>query len=317
MEKMKNINVGFESALFNKSLSINANVFITNYADQVIQRTSNYPSFYSTAIPFENYNETKYSGIDISINYKKAWRDLIITAGLNLLYSTSEYIKVDEIHNNSYQYLVGQSTDTYWGLKSLGFFATDADATAAHQTFGTIRRGDIKYADLDGNGVIDSNDKTAIGNSSPKLNTDINFSVAYKGFSLFVCASARIGFNWMMSSDYFWVDSSNKYSEVVLNRWTDATAATATYPRLTSQTSANNYQNSDFWLRNGNDLTLSRAQLNYTLPAKLFKKQFISGISTYLRGSNLLYFSDDARLRQVNPMMTSSRNFALGFKITY
>ena len=255
--------------------------------------------------------------MDVSINYTKKWKDFSVSSGLNLLYSTSEYIKRDEIHNNNYQYLVGQPTDTYWGLKSLGFFATDAEAASANQKFGAIRRGDIKYADLDGNGYIDDNDRTAIGNYSPKVMLALNLSITYKMFSLFVTANSRMGYDWMMNNSYFWVDGTTKYSEMVLNRWTDATASTATYPRLTAETSKNNYQNSDFWIRKGTDLTLGRVQLNYTFPEKLFKSFFISGLSTYLRGSNLLYFADDAKLRQVNPSLSNTRNFDLGLKITF
>ncbi|MHB9142602.1 MAG: TonB-dependent receptor plug domain-containing protein, partial [Paludibacter sp.] len=80
MEKMKNLNIGFESALFKKSLYFNANYFITNYADQIVQRFNYYPSFYSTAIPYENYNETQYSGLDISLNYVKKWKDFGISS---------------------------------------------------------------------------------------------------------------------------------------------------------------------------------------------------------------------------------------------
>lgn len=321
MEEMKNINAGIEAALFDKSLFVEANYFINRYAGQVTQRLNYYPGIISTFVPYENYNETEYSGLDFSLKYQKHIGDFLLTAGLNLLYSTSKYIIRDEIHNNDYQYLVGKPTDTYWGLKNLGFFNTDADAIAANQSFGTIRRGDIKYEDLDGSGFIDDNDKTAIGNYSPRIMADLNFSIAYHGFTLFVNASSRLGYDWMMSTtespnNYFWVDGTKKYSEIVLNRWTDQTASTATYPRLTAQTSQNNFRTSDFWMVNGNEITLSRVQLNYDFPQKMFKNIFIKGISTYLRGSNLLMLAEKAELRQTSTYV-STRNFALGFKISY
>ena len=321
MEKMKNLNVGLETSLFKNSLFIDASYFNTLYSDQILQRVNFYPSIISTLIPFENYGETSYSGIDISLKYQKKIHDITLSFGANMLYSISSSVKLDEIHTNNYQYLAGKPTDTFWGLKSLGFFATDAEAIAANQKFGTIRRGDIKYADLDGNGVVNDDDKTAIGNWSPRVMGDVNFTIAYKNFSLFVTAGYQLGFDWMMSTTeapntYFWVDGNTKYSEMVLNRWTDATAATATYPRLSAQTSQNNFRTSDFWMVKGDNLTLSRAQLNYTLPDKLFHNIFIKGISAYVRGSNLLMIAEDSRLRQVNPYIYT-RNFALGFKIVY
>ncbi|MFZ4724424.1 MAG: SusC/RagA family TonB-linked outer membrane protein [Paludibacter sp.] len=321
MEKMKNLNVGIEGAFFNKSLFVDASYFITNYSDQIIQRLNYYPGILSTFIPYENFNETSYSGLDVSLKFQKNFGKLLFSAGLNMLYSVSEFIKRDEIHNNDYQYLVGKPTDTYWGLKNLGFFNTDAEALAANQRFGAIRRGDIKYADMDGNGAINDNDKTAIGNYSPRIMGDLNLSIGYKGFSLFVTASTRLGYNWMMSTtespnNYFWIDGTKKYSEIVQNRWTDATAATATYPRLTAQTSQNNFRTSDFWMNNGNDLTISRLQLNYELPKTVFKNLFIKGLSAYLRGSNLLMLAEKSQLRQTSSYI-STRNFALGFKISY
>lgn len=321
MEEMRNINAGVEAAFLNKSLFIEVNYFVNRYANQITQRLNFYPGIISTFIPYENYNETEYSGIDFSLKYQKTINKLKISTGLNVLYSKSEFIKRDEIHNNDYQYLVGKPTDTYWGLKSLGFFSTDAEAIAARQSFGTIRRGDIKYEDLDGNGFIDDNDKTAIGNSSPRIMSDLNFSLGYKGFTLFVNMSSRLGYDWMMSTtetpnNYFWVDGSKKYSEIVLNRWTDQTAATATYPRLTAQTSQNNFRTSDFWKVNGNELTLSRVQLSYDLPTQMFKNTFIKGISAYMRGNNLLMLAEKAMLRQTS-IYVSTRNFSLGFKISY
>ena len=321
MEKMKNLNIGFEAALFSKSIFIDASYFVTHYTDQITQRFNYYPSLISSLIPYENYNETAYTGLDVSIKYQKKWNDFRFSTLLNVLYSNSEYLIRDEIHNNDYQYLVGQSSDTYWGLKSLGFFKTDEEALAANQRFGTVRRGDIHYADLNGDGFVDDNDKFAIGNASPRIIATLTLSIVYKGFSLFVDAATRLGYNWMMSSTespnkYYWVDGTTKYSEIVLNRWTDATVATATYPRLTAQTSQNNFRTSDFWMRNGNDLNLRRIQLNYTLPQQLFKNLFIKGVSTYIRGNNLLMLSDNAQLRQTNTYI-SMRSFAVGLKLTY
>ncbi|MFZ4581371.1 MAG: SusC/RagA family TonB-linked outer membrane protein [Paludibacter sp.] len=321
MEKMKNLNIGFEAALFDKSLFIEASYFSTLYADQLTQRANYYPAFISTTLPYVNYNETSYSGIDISLKFQKKIGEVTLAANLNTLYSVSEYVKRDEIHNNDYQYLVGKPTDTFWGLKNLGMFATDAEAIAANQKYGTIRRGDIHYQDLDANGFIDDNDETSIGNSTPRIMSDLIFSIEYKGFSLFATASSRLGYNWMMSSSespnkYIWVDGTTKYSEMVLNRWTDETALTATYPRLTAQTSQNNFRTSDFWMRNGNDITISRVQLNYSLPESIFKNLFIKGISAYVRGNNLLMIAQDAKLRQTSSSL-NYRNFAVGFKIAY
>ena len=316
MEQMKNINIGVEAALFNKSLYLDASLYKTRYAGQIIQRFNYYPTLMSSFIPYENYNETEYTGFDGTITYNKKLGDFSITAAFSLLYSESKYIKVDEVHDNAYQYLVGTSPDAIRGLKFTGFFATDAQAQAAHQQYGTIRRGDMSYLDKDGHGVVNDNDNSVIGNYNPKFTEKFNVSLKYKNFSLFVAANARLGYNWVMSGSYFWVDGTTKYSNVVLNRWTDATASTATYPRLTAQTSANNFRISDFWLRNGDSFSLSNVQLNYSFSKKMLNASFIKDASIYLKGDNLLFLAQDAELRQTNTYVPT-RNFSLGLKMSF
>ncbi|MDP4238101.1 MAG: SusC/RagA family TonB-linked outer membrane protein [Bacteroidota bacterium] len=316
MEKMKNINLGVEAALFNKSVYLDASFYKTRYAGQVVQRFNYYPTLMSSFIPYENYNETDYSGFDGSITYNKKLGDFSILATFSLLYATSEYVKVDETHDNAYQYLVGTSPDAIRGLKFTGFFPTDAQAQAANQQFGTIRRGDMSYLDKDGNGVVNDNDNSVIGNYNPRFTEKFNLNLSYKNFSLFVGANAQLGYNWVMSGSYFWVDGTTKYSNIVLNRWTDATAATATYPRLTAQTSANNFRISDFWLRNGDSFSLSKVQLNYSFSQKLLKASFIKSASIYLTGDNLLFLAQDAELRQTNTYVLT-RNFSLGLKMSF
>lgn len=319
LEKMKNVTVGLNTVLLNKSLFIDANYYKTRYSDQVIQRSNYYPAFMARAIPYENYNSTDYTGFDFSAQYRKSIGGFNISAGLNLLYSISKYVKVDEVHNNSYQYLAGQPTDAFRGLVNQGFFATDVEAKASNQLFGTIRRGDLKYADMDNNGFIDDNDKVIVGNYTPRWVTALNVTVEYKKFSLFASANARLKYNWIMSStgspnNYFWVDGDKKYSEVVWGRWTDATAESATYPRLSAQSNKNNFRDSDFWIRNGNSLSIGRIQMNYTLPQNLIS--FVKNINVYLRGDNLFFFAEDADLRQVSTTV-NTRNYTLGLKASF
>ena len=316
LEKMNKINIGFETAIFGKSLFLDANYFYCLYSDQITQRFNYYPSLLSSYIPYENYNASSYQGVDVTLNFKKKWKDFSLSSSLNFLYSTSKFEQMDEIQSNDYQYLVGKPTDSYWGLKNLGFFSSDEEAKTAQQRFGYVRRGDIHYVDLDGNGFVDNNDNSVIGNWSPRIQSQLNISLAYKSFSLFVAASTQFGFDWLKSSDYFWIDGNKKYSEIVLNRWTDATAETATYPRLSGQTSPNNFRNSDFWLVSGDNLKISRVQLNYTMPERLFKDFFIKGISAYVRGTDLLLLTQEAKLKQTNSWV-STRVLAIGFKISY
>ncbi|MBO9573004.1 MAG: SusC/RagA family TonB-linked outer membrane protein, partial [Chitinophagaceae bacterium] len=147
----------------------------------------------------------------------------------------------------------------------------------------------------------------------------INLNIGYKAFDLFVLGTGNNGGNAMRNSSYFWVSGDAKYSEIVLNRWTPATAATASYPRLSSQQSANNFRNSDFWLYKTDRFNLSKVQLTYTLPDNVFgSKSFVSGLMVYAAGSNLYTFSKNRELLDLSIGTTPQfRNYNIGIRAKF
>ncbi len=110
-----------------------------------------------------------------------------------------------------------------------------------------------------------------------------------------------------------------KYSTVVLGRWTPETAATATYPRLSSRSNANNFRNSTFWLYKNNWFTLHTAQLSYTLSEKkAMKTIFKKGLQVYLRGSNLFTISKIRDKRELNiGSSPQTRLYAVGLNVIF
>ena len=120
------------------------------------------------------------------------------------------------------------------------------------------------------------------------------------------------------SGDYYWVFGDKKYSEVVRGRWTPETSATATYPRLTTQTDNHNYRNSDFWLYSTNQFKLSRLQLTYDLPQQWLRGSFVHSLSVYAYASNLLTISKEREKLELNTGTTpQSRYYNIGFKIGF
>lgn len=318
-EKISNIDLGFESYWFGAQLGIEANYFRYNYYDQVVQRYNYYPSYVSALYPYENYEEDMYTGAEIGVTWYKTIGEVSLALGANLMYADSEVIVEDEVWANDYQYRTGNSYDATYGFVCLGFFEDEDDiANSPTQQFGEVAPGDLKYADLNDDKVIDENDMKMIGNTQARLSYGLNLNVQYKNFSLFIQGEGRSGYDYYQSSDYFWVDGDDKYSEVVLGRWTPETAETATYPRLTSKTSNNNYQNSTFWLKDGRYFSLNNVQLTYDFSRELLQKISLKGLSLYVRGSNLLMISEDSEYRQLNiGSEPQYRNFALGSRIKF
>ena len=122
----------------------------------------------------------------------------------------------------------------------------------------------------------------------------------------------------MKNTDYYWVSGADKYSEVVRGRWTEATKATATYPRLTTQAGNNNFRDSSFWMYKNNRFDLAKVQITYDFPSSLLKRTFIKGVSAYISGSNLLTISKERKLMELNTTSApQTRFYNIGVKATF
>lgn len=321
-EQMKNLNAGIEGILFDRSLSIDANLFYTRRSRQVTKKTT-YPS-YITGIPYENYNETSYSGADAGIEWRKSYGDFSLKLGINMLYTMSELTKYDEVYTYDYLKREGKSADAMYALECLGFFKDQNDiSNSPLQKFGEVKPGDLKYKDQNNDGVIDSNDVVETGNSLAKISGGVSLVLAYGNsqlgqFSLFATGYGRQGASSYYSGEYFWVQGTDKYSIEVRNRWTPETAATATYPRLSSGDNSNNFRNSTFWLYKNDYFNVDRVQLNYDFPEHIAKTLFTNELSLYIRGNNLLRISQDSEKRQIRVASEPAyRDFAIGIKVMF
>lgn len=315
-EKMKNLNVGAEGQFFKNRLYIDANYFITEYADQLVKR-SIYPAFLNTNIPYENYNSDIYSGVDASINYHFTVADkLSFDIGANLMYWDSRVKTRDETFEFAYQKREGRATDLIFGMEAVGFFKDDEDiATSLPQAFGEVKPGDLKYKDQNDDGKIDSQDAVEIGNWSARFSSGLSIGINYGKFSLFALGSFQTGSEWILNGDYFWVDGNKKYSEAVLDYWTPETAATAKYPRLSSGTNSNNFRSSTFWLRSGNQFNLNHVQLSYRF---LTKAKWIKNLTVYLRGQNLMtIMKDDEKVGLNVGSEPALRHFSFGLRSSF
>jgi TonB-linked SusC/RagA family outer membrane protein len=290
--KRRELNASLEGGLFNDLLTFQATVFKTDMIDMATQRFSLYPNSFSTFVPYTNFNANKRSGFDLMLNVNKKVGAVELSLGTNLTYAKSE-AKRDELFVDAYQNRTGKPVDAIFGLVSNGFFVDQNDVNSSPRSlFSETRPGDIKYVDQNGDKLIDSRDEVQIGRWIAPFTYGVNLNIGYKAFNLFVLGTGNNGGNAMRNGSYFWVSGDAKYSEIVLNRWTPATAATATYPRLSAQQSANNFRNSDFWLFKTDRFNLQKVQLSYTLPDQVFGgKSFVNGLMVYVAGANLYTFS--------------------------
>ncbi|MPR31902.1 SusC/RagA family TonB-linked outer membrane protein [Salmonirosea aquatica] len=318
-EQRKEVNVGFESMLFAKRLSIDANIFSSTYSGIITRPQTIYPSYFTGYIPYQNFDENTYRGAEIGITYQQNVGDWTMALGINALYADSKVKKKDELYADGYRYRTGQPVDARFGLVADGFFPDQVTIdNHAVQAFGTVRPGDIKYIDQNGDGIIDANDEKRIGRAQAPFSYGLNLRLAYKRLTLFARGNGRTGADGMLSNDYFWVDSDDKYSTYAMNRWTEATKATATFPRLSSIASNNNYRNSSFWLYRDNYFTLDRLQLTYDFPIQLANRLNVKSFSCFADVSNLLTVSKYRDIRELNiGSEPQYRSFSLGVNASF
>lgn len=319
-EKTKEINVGFNSLLFNRIISLDATLFL-NYKSNLLAVLNNtIPAFAGGVNALQNYGENKYSGIEAGLNWEKTIvKDFSINIGATMLITKSDIVRTDEIWPEKYQYTAGKSTSAIFGLQAIGLFKDATDiANSPTQEFGPYQPGDIKYKDQNGDGVINSEDAVMVGKSSPSFVGGFSIRLKYKNFTLFAHGTAQSGSDQMYNSPYYQFYGDEKYSVLARNAWTPATASTATYPRLSSLANNNDLQNSSFWLDSYNYVSLDRLQLTYTTNTKFASKIYAKSLNFYVRASNVFDFSKNRDKQQLNiGTEPQYRFFAAGLQIQF
>jgi TonB-linked outer membrane protein, SusC/RagA family len=324
----KEVNLGVDASFFKKQLTFNGSFFANRITGNLIQSSILYPSYLSSGwpvysdIPYANYEEDQRVGFDFNLNVNKRVGQTDLSLGVTGTYYDSKAIKRAENYADAYQNRAGKPLDGVWGLQNLGFYNNQDDITnSPRQTFGTVKPGDIKYKDQNGDGVIDTKDEVYLGRggwSGAPLTLGVNFTAKWKNFTLFALGVGRFGGHGMKNSSYYWVDGTDKYSVIVRDRWTEATKATAKYPRLTTQNSDNNFRSSDFWLYSTNRFDLSKIQISYQLPKALLNKAFVKEMNVYMNGSNLLTIAPEREVLEMNVgSAPQTRFFNVGVKAAF
>ena len=318
---------GVEASFLDNRVNLDANYFL-QYTDGGLTqgKSTIYPAYFSnwdfSFLPNLNYNKDKRTGVDFSLNLHDKIREFEYNLGFSGMFYTTDAVRRDEVYQYDYQYREGKPLDAYWGYISEGFFVDDADIEShASQSFGVVKPGDIKYKDVNNDGVVDSKDQVNLGHNgwaAPPFTYGINLTLKWQNFTLFALATGNSGAIGFKDNSYYWVKGSSKYSEVVLGRWTEATKDVATYPRLSTTENSNNFQKSTFWQYKTNRFDLNRVQLTYDLPKQIFTRGAIKRMSVYFSGESLLTLSKERKMMEMKVgEAPQNRFFNLGVTATF
>ncbi|MCH5216405.1 MAG: TonB-dependent receptor [Muribaculaceae bacterium] len=300
-ERATKENVGVELGFFNGDLNILADVFYEK-RDGIFILQNSIPSTVGQNVrEYVNVGEMSNRGYEISVEYRKAVGDWFVSGRGNLTFNRNTYDYDDEPTPIwAYQSNIGQHYPRQAGLVALGLFQSEEEiANSPKQTFSQVRPGDIKYKDINGDGVIDQFDYITLGyTKNPELTYGIGGTVAWKGidFSVFFQGVAHV--TAFVTGQPLYGQSSNIlhdgniYKDVANNRWTlENPNPNALYPRLALSKVENNMQMSTFWQRDMSFLRLKNIELGYTLPRNLTMKAYLSSVRVYLQAVNLATWS--------------------------
>lgn len=301
------LNLGTEIKFFNK-LEFQIDYF-RERRTKILQERADIPTTMGLqATPKSNIGEAQGHGIDLSVDYSQFFGEhWWITARGNLTYATSKFTKYEEPdYSKTTPWLsrVNQKISQARGLVAERLFVDDMEVqNSAQQQFGEYMGGDIKYKDINKDGLINGLDVVPIGfPTTPEIIYGFGASIGYKNldFSFFFQGSARSSF-WINAGAVTpFINSleGKKGNNAVLkfieeSHWSETNQDVyAAWPRLAAYAVGNNTQTSTWFMRNGSFLRLKSAEIGYSLPVKTAHRLRMQQLRIYLSGSNLFCLSN-------------------------
>uniref|UniRef100_UPI003FED6CBF SusC/RagA family TonB-linked outer membrane protein n=1 Tax=Alistipes shahii TaxID=328814 RepID=UPI003FED6CBF len=293
-EESRKLDIGVEIGLFD-SLNIIFDWFKEKRSGIFMQRTSLPSTFGMSGItPWANIGKVDNSGVDISVDYNKAFsKDLILSLRGTFTYAHNEIVEMDEPkYKWAYQYKAGHPINSIQCLIADGLFRDEEDIASSpsqdiYATTYPIRPGDVKYRDLNGDEIIDDNDMCWTGNPTvPEIIYGFGFSLKYKGFDCSAFFQGQGKVSIIMYNYHPFATAATPGSGLMQwiadEHWSeDDPNPKALYPRLSPLWNNNNTKASTLYVRNGKMLRLKTAEIGYT-----YKKMRV-----YVSGTNLLTFA--------------------------
>ena len=306
-ERARKYDAGVESKFFSDRLSIDFDYFY-EYRDNILTTLGTIPAIYGVSqsdVPPANVGITTNQGYELVLNWTERKGDWMYTLGADLSYSRNKIVYKAEAENpwpwmNATGFAIGQR----FGLVSDGLFNTEEElANRPYNTYtgNKATLGDIRYKDLDGDGLINQNDVAPIGNPNyAPYHFNLKAQVAYKGFDVRLLFTGSMGGSYYLSSGYtipFYKNAGNAWKWMYDGRWTEekyAAGETITYPRVTysADTSHNNYLTSDYWMKSTTHIKLKNVEVGYTFDIKrgILSTMHVQSLRLYANANNVYTF---------------------------
>jgi TonB-dependent starch-binding outer membrane protein SusC len=292
-------NVGVDMELFDGRINFTTDVYIKKTSDMLF--AAPIPLVAGTAAPIQNVATAENRGLELALNYRNHDHALHYTLGGNVSFVKSEVTGlgrggepvlsgyVQSANANASKTDVGQPIASFFGFVTDGIFQNQEEIAAAAFQANETAPGDIRFKDLDGNGVIDVSDRTYIGNPTPRMTYGINTDFAWRGVELNLFFQGSQGNDIYVNTIRYDFTYVNRPA-TALNRWTGPGTSTSE-PRVSLSDLNQNARVSDRFVEDGSYLRLKTAQLGYNLPKTWLKKVHFEKMKIYVTAQNMLTFT--------------------------
>ena len=298
-EEQAQLNAGFDIRFFNNKFSFSGDYFRKDISGLLFTPTL---SLYlgTASLPTANIGTTRTSGVDMNLGYtdqlSKNFRistNVTFTTATNLVTETNNGLITGGGYGIPYQSVTRFEKDKapgyFFGFKTDGLFQSQADV-AKHASQPGAQAGDIRFVDINGDGKIDGDDRTDIGNPFPEFTIGWNLSLEYKGFDFNSFVYASVG-NEVYRAYERNLAMTNKFRSV-LGRWTGSgSTSDATNPRYTFIDANNNTRVSDRYVEDGSFIKIKNLQLGYNFSSAALRKANISKLRIYAQARNAFTFT--------------------------
>lgn len=303
-ETSEQFNVGIDARFLNSRLGVNADFYIKTTKDWLVEAPILATA--GTGAPFINGGDVKNTGLELALTWNdQIGKDFNYNIALNGAYNKNKVGNIptedgiihgttNQLYDNTpefYRAENGHAIGYFWGYKTAGIFQNQQEidnwiAAGNGVLQSNVRPGDVKFVDLDRNGVINDSDKTDLGNGMPDFTYGFNAGFSYKNFDFSLTANGSVG-NKIVQSYRNHTNTYSNYTTAILGRWTGE----GTSNRIPRVTETNiNWQFSDLYVQDGDFLRISNITIGYDF-AKLINIKAISQARVYAQVQNAFTFT--------------------------
>ncbi len=286
------LNVGLDGSLWNNKLSFVIEGFYKRTSDILMSRIRSIPETLGASLPAENYAVVDNKGFEIELTHNNRIGDFSFFISANASFAKNKVITLDEPANiQDYLIQTGRPLGFITGYKALGFFQTEQEiADYIPQFNGGQKPGDVKYADVNGDGKVDTNDQTIISydNATPKIIGGLSLGGNYKNFdfSMLFQGATKVKKHLDTYAAVFFNNGSQNSLAELTDYWTPENPD-ATYPRPWEGRHTDNNRTSSLYLRDASYLRLKSIDIGYSFPVNAISKLGVEKLRVYVSGSNI------------------------------